>query len=133
MPDAADQILQEIDKEMDNLIDRIFELSQERLIDDGKVDTANLLKSGNISKRNFLDKEITYSAPYADSVEYGRLPGSMPPPDALINWVRRKLNVRSKNARNVAFAVALAIKRRGLEPTPYIRDSVHKVKKEYER
>ena len=115
-----DVVLEEIDKMMNDLIDRIFQLSQENLIDKGKVDTANLLKSGNI-QRKFLEKQITYSAPYADSIEFGRSPGQMPPVDALMKWVSRKLGVSDpKEARSVAWAVATAIKQRGIDPSPYI-------------
>lgn len=120
MAKPEDVVLEEINKYMDDLIDRIFQLSQENLVEDGKIDTGNLLKSGNI-QRKFLEKEITYSAPYAASIEFGRIPGFMPPVDALIKWVQRKLGISNpKEARSVAWAVATAIKQRGMDPSPFL-------------
>lgn len=120
MVKPEDVVLEEIDRVMDDFIDEVFKNSQELLIDQGKVDTSNLLKSGNIN-REFLKKEIIYSAPYADVIEFGRVPGTMPPVDPIIGWVRRKLGVRSEaQARSIAFAIARAIKARGQDPAPYI-------------
>lgn len=130
MAEAEDIVLQEIDKLMDDFTDRIFQISQEKLIQDGKIDTANLLKSGNIN-RKFLEKEIIYSAPYADIIEYGRQPGTMPPPAALEKWVRRKLGVADKDARRVAFLVARKIKQRGTDPSPYIEPAIAQARIEF--
>ncbi len=118
--------LDAMDEFMDNIVDEIFAKSQENLVRDGKVDTANLLKSGNVNRR-YLEKEIVYTAPHAEAVEFGRSPGIMPPPDALIKWCERKLGVNPKEAKNVAFAVALAIKQRGIEPSPYLRPAIEAV------
>lgn len=112
--------LELLNKELQDFVDEVFRLSQENLVSEGKVDTANLLKSGNVD-REFLKAKIRYSAPYADDVHFGRTPGSMPPTDALLKWVRRKLNVQDdKKARRVAFAVAMAIKQRGIQEFPYL-------------
>ena len=43
------KVLNEIDVKMDEIVDFIFTSSQERLVEDGKIDTANLLKSGNVT------------------------------------------------------------------------------------
>lgn len=118
--------LNELDKFMDNVIDEIFAKSQENLIRDGKVDTANLLKSGNVNRR-YLEKQIVYTAPHAEAVEFGRSPGIMPPPSALEKWCERKLGVNPKEAKSVAFAIALSIKERGIEPSPYLRPAFEAV------
>lgn len=131
MPKPEDVILKEIDKEMDKFIDKVFRLSQERLIDDGKVDTGTLVKTANINRR-FLDKEIVYPASYADHVEFGRLPGSAPPTSALQLWVQRKLGISSeKEARSISFAIARDIKQRGIQPLPYLRESIQRVRGEF--
>ena len=132
MPEPEDVILQEIDKELDTFIDTVFSRSQQRLIDEGKVDTANLLKSGNVT-RKFLEKQITYSAPYSDVIEYGRFPGSMPPPEALEKWVRRKLGVRNeKEVKRVAFTIAMAIKKRGMDGTFFLTQSLDQTELEFQ-
>lgn len=120
-----DVIEKEIDKIMNNYVDEVFRLSQEKLIEMNKVDTGSLLKTANIN-RAFLEKEIVYPAIHADIIEFGRVPGTMPPTDALISWVRRKLGIKNdKEARRIAFAIAMAIKQRGLEPTPYLQPSIN--------
>ena len=132
MAKPEDVILEEIDKVLDDFIDRVFQLSQENLIRDGKADTGLLLKSGNIN-RSFLDKEIVYTAPHAEPIEYGRTPGTMPPYHVLIGWVRRKLKIHDiKEARSVAFAVAMAIKQRGMDQSPFLRPAIEQGIVEYD-
>jgi hypothetical protein len=50
---------------------------------------------------------------YAMAVETGRKPGTAPPADRLLLWVRRKLKVSEADAKGVAYVVARAIGRRG--------------------
>lgn len=131
MNEPEDVVLQEVDKLLNDFTDRVFALSQENLISDGKIDTGTLFKTANV-KREFLDKEIIYPALYADFVEYGREPGTMPPPEALYNWVRRKLGVTNEaEIRSVAFAIAQAIKDRGIQPSQFLRKAIDKAKSEF--
>ena len=131
MVNPEDVILKELDKIMNDFADRILQLSQERLIDDGKIDTGNLLKTANIN-RKFLEKEVIYPAPYADSVEFGRHPGTMPSTDRLEGWVRSKLGIKNKKeARRVAFNIARAIKRRGIMPSPYLEPAIAQARAEF--
>lgn len=127
-----DEVLSEIDKLMDDVVDKAFQYTQENLLDDNKVDTGTLLQTGNVN-RNFLYKQIVYPASYADVVNYGRNPGSLPPPvEALLPWVKRKLNVRdAKEAKSVAFAISKAISQRGIQPTFFIDNAVNQVVSEY--
>lgn len=124
-------VLQELDRQLDNFIDAIFLKAQEKLISSGKVDTGVMVKTANI-EREFLKKTIVYPAKYADYVHFGRLPGSMPPVKPLERWVRRKLQVDEKEARRVAFAIAMAIKERGIMPFPFLQESVNEVIMEQE-
>ena len=131
MPKPEDVIIKEFDKQMDAYIDRVFQLSQEKLIEDGKVDTGNLLQSGNVN-RKLLDKEIVYATPYADVIEFGRLPGTMPPVQALVKWIQRKLGIKNKKqAKKVAWAIAMAIKNRGMDASPYITPSFKQANQEF--
>lgn len=69
--------------------------------------------------------EIRQSARTAGGAFYGRFVREgtrphMPPWMALLPWVRAKLApANEKEARSMAFMVALAIKRRGTKPNPY--------------
>lgn len=126
-------LLKEFDKLLDDFIDRTFQLSQENLIRDGKVDTGNLLKTGNVN-REFLNKKITYPAPYASDVEYGREAGRMPPVESLVKWVQRKVGVKNeKEARQVAWAIAKSIKARGIAASPFLRPALELAQQEYGR
>jgi len=127
---AERKFLDAVDELMDEIIDSIFADSQQNLVKDGKIDTANLLKSGNVN-RGYLKKEIVYTAPYAEAVEFGRSPGMMPPSDALEKWVIRKLGVDPKRAKSVAYAIALNIKERGIMPSPFIRPAFEKAEKDF--
>ena len=126
MAKPEDVVEEEILKFINNIADEIFAESQQNLVRDGKIDTGTLLKSGNINRLKD-GAEIVYIAPYADDVEFGRLPGSMPPSDRLEKWVRRKLGVDRSKSKGVAFAVARAIKERGIQPAPYLRPAADKV------
>lgn len=58
---------------------------------------------------------------YAPVVEYGRSAGAaMPPPDALLGWIRRKgIDVPP-------FVVARSIARKGTRPQPYLKPALDK-------
>ena len=58
---------------------------------------------------------VSIDVPYAANVELGRRPGArMPPPSALVGWVRRNLGLTGRAARSAAFAIARKIGRRGI-------------------
>ena len=81
-------ILKKVDEELNEIADFIFSKSQENIVEYGAIDEATLLKSGYVN-RQFLEKEIGYSAPYAGHVDFGTDP-HMPPVAPLIAWVKRK-------------------------------------------
>lgn len=116
----GDAILKAIDEKLDEIVDEVFADSQVIIVDKNIIDEGTLLKSGNI-QREFLSKTITYSVPYADVMEFGRLPGSMPPVDPIKDWVRRKgLATEEKDVNRIAWAVAKDIEKNGMEPRPYL-------------
>ncbi len=121
----------EINKIMNDYVDLVFQLSQENLVRDNKVDTANLLKSGNI-KRERLKKEIIYSAPYSEVPEFGRTSGKPMYSGWLEGWVKRKLGIRKPSEiKRVAFLIARAITKRGIEATPYLRPAIEQANSEF--
>lgn len=79
--------------------------------------------------RNSIDSEVTREGPlsivgtvgstmkdevYPEVMEFGRKPGSMPPPQALERWVRLKLGVPDGEVEGVAYVIARNIARRGI-------------------
>lgn len=125
-----EEFLKALDKRMDDFANRVFQLSQENLVNDEKIDTGNLLKTGNIN-REFLKKTIVYPANYADSVEYGRNAGTMPPVAPLQKWARRKLGLADKKADQVGWAIAMSIKNRGIMPSPYLQPAIMQARAEF--
>lgn len=132
MVKAKDQMLKIIDEYMDDFINSVFAKSQNNLVDDNKIDTGTLFKTANVN-REFLSKEIVYPASYAESVEFGRNPGSMPPVDPLVKWVRRKLGVRNlQEAQSIAWAISKSIKKRGIAPVRFLRNAIEATEAEFE-
>lgn len=138
-------ILERIDKEMDDFIDRVFFLSQENLVrlHDKQfksgvrkkvitTDTGNLKKTANVN-RQFLDKEIVYPAPYASDVEFGN-GGKNVKAESLVKWVRRKLFKGRGSERQIfktAEDIARGLKRRGQSADPYLLPAFEQAKTEF--
>lgn len=124
----SDDIIKAIDEKMDEIVDDIFAKSQSNIVDKKIIDEGTLLKSGNIN-RDLLSKQIVYSVPYADSIEFGRLPGSMPPVEPIKNWVRRKLRITDdKRVNSIAWAISQDIKINGTEPRPFLGPAIEAVR-----
>jgi hypothetical protein len=74
-----------------------------------------------------LEGRVFSSLPYAIAIDQGRTPGArMPPPDALVPWVRRVMNVGGDEdeVRAVAFAVARSIGRKGITARHFVEKGV---------
>ena len=115
-----------LDKAVAVISQKVFEESQRNIVSMGVTDTGFLLRSGLI-RRGPGGHVISYSAPYAWQVEKGRLPGSMPPVEALEKWVERKLRVPRKDVRKAAWGVAMKIKHYGTQPHPFVEEAILKV------
>jgi hypothetical protein len=131
MSNTVNELLQIIDEYLDDFADAVIEKASQNLVDMNKIDRGLLLKSGDVN-RAFLDKEIVFGVPYADAVEFGQEPGSMPPPQSLEKWIRRKLGVTNpKEIRQVSFAIAQKIKQKGIQPAPYLFPAAVTVEKDF--
>ncbi len=139
-------IAKEIDKKMDDFVDRIFQLSQENLtirhpkvFKDGSMkdvittDTGTLLKMGRVEKR-FLNKTVAYPAPYAADVEFGN-DGVPVNPKELETWVRRKLfknkPAKDSTVERVARNIAKSLGERGQSQDPFLRPAISQAIKEF--
>lgn len=67
---------------------------------------------------------------YPQVMEYGRAPGTMPPPDALLRWVHLKIRPGLEMEQSVAFRIARKIKQRGIKGNFFMRDGLEKSKKQ---
>lgn len=82
----------------------------------GAVDTGRLRSSIRTEFfQSKLSAEIGTDVGYGTSIEFGRRPGSMPPPEALRRWARRVLG-----NEKAAYPVARAIGRRGTPARPFL-------------
>jgi len=83
---------------------------------------ANSIQAGDPYKTG-RGWEIEYGTPaeYAEPIEYGRRPGSMPPVAAIAEWVLSKPSFGvsdEKEALRIAYPIARAIARRGYKDHP---------------
>jgi len=124
-PDSFDEAVNE---KMDEIADDIFANSQRNIVDFKIVDEGTLLKTANIN-RYFLHKEIVYQVPYADEIEFGRLPGSQPPLEPIKDWVRRKqIATEEKDINRIAWAIVKDIKENGKTPRPFLSPAIEQVR-----
>lgn len=52
----------------------------------------------------------------------------MPNVKDIEKWAIRKLGIKPKRAKGVAYAIAKKIKEKGTQPRPYLRDSINEAK-----
>ena len=119
------EILDKIDNYLDKLIDDFHNEVIKNIIDMKIVNTGNLLRSVNI-ERNYLSKELIIDTPYVRVIEFGRMPGSMPPVDRIKEWVlQKKFTNNEKEAKRIAWAISIDIKNNGLRPRPFFKKSIN--------
>ena len=70
---------------------------------------------------------------YPAVMEFGRRPGSMPPPGALVRWVHLRLRVPEEEAGRVAFLVARKIGKRGIPGKFFMKRGWQKSRPRVER
>lgn len=73
-------------------------------------------------KPPYIEGAVGTPISYGLPVETGRAPGKMPPVDAIEYWVKRKGITEQGQERQVAFAIARAIGRRGTRGAYMFRD-----------
>ena len=81
---------------------------------EGAVNTGEFLRGWKWMAISY-GARVMNDRPYSSVIEYGRRPGSKPPPPAPIQrWLQRRLGMDEKEAQSVAWLVARAIGYRGL-------------------
>lgn len=97
--------------------------------------TANLISGvfSELQRGPVLSEVISVHGPaaqYAAAVELGARP-HMPPIDALVLWVQKKLHVSNeKQALSIAWALAKSIKKRGMQGDQMFEEAFEQLKEE---
>lgn len=96
---------------------KLQEALKSELSNMGHVDTGKLLSSikGSVDG----DTIVISMDEIGKWIEFGRLPGSMPPVEPLKEWAGRKLG-----DEDLGWAVAYKIKNEGIAPSPFIRKTL---------
>jgi len=142
MASPEEVVLGEVDKFMNEVADRIFQLSNENLVrphvkvfkskESKEVitsDTFNLAKTSNVNRR-FLEKDVVFPAPYAEDVEFGNA-GKVVKPEDLHKWVRRKLGIKKESEiKRISRNIAKSLAERGQSPDPYLQPAISQAKTE---
>ena len=76
---------------------------------------------------------VTFKAPHAPYVEYGRAPGKMPPVKLIKEWVEYKNIGDPKKTNNTAWAIAKKIKDKGIEEKPFLRNAIETLRNDVDR
>ena len=121
--EVREQLLTAIDERMDDMVDFMVGEMKDNLDRNGTTHTSDLRKSITANKK-LLEKEVVITAPYAEAIEFGRLPGSMPPVEPIQEWARLKLGLSRKQANNAGWAISKSILKNGTKPQPFIRPAI---------
>lgn len=110
--------------------------AQENLRRNHSVVTGLLRQSGRVQRVDDLNIDAGFfdtqnkQGGYALYVEYGRRAGKMPPPDMLMAYAYKKLQLKDWNAaRAIGWAMAVRIAREGTKPHPFFNPAVEKNKR----
>lgn len=125
------------------MAEHIFSVSQKNLVEKKWVvksakgdittqitDTGFLLQSGTV--KHLPDKSmIEFSAPYADDIEFGQIPGKIADVREIQRWAERKIGVSKQNSYHTALNIVKHIKLYGTQPRPFLRQAVYSVVETY--
>jgi hypothetical protein len=75
------------------------------------------------------DYNVIIDCPYASYIEYG-IPPTKAPVEKIIAWASIKWGLNERDARNVGWAVRKTIAQRGIEPKPFFRNALNRIKAE---
>ena len=101
-----------------------------RILDGNRTTDRGLLKNSiTIQKTPLGGRRIGTNTGYGFYVEFGRQPGKMPPVRFIEGWVRRKLGLKGKESKGVAFMIAKGIAQRGTKAQPFLRPSFERERK----
>lgn len=115
------------DKVSRRVAERIYEESQKNIEEMDIIASGHLKRSGFVGKLSDGVWVVKYYMPYSSFIEYGTEP-HMPPVEPLIEWAKIKLGMDEKEAKKVAWAIAMKIAKEGTKPRPFLRNAIDAVK-----
>lgn len=111
----------------------IQETAKTIVVESGHVDTGDLLNQIGDPELD-SDNELIFGynvisrSPHSIYVELGRAPGGkMPPHDAILAWVERKLGLTGREAESVTWAIKKDIQQFGIAPLYFMRQGAQSV------
>lgn len=116
-----------LDDTADAVLSNAQKLLREGEIQNSKAEIKNayykgdLTRSGFVAKDNENKRRVVFDTPYAVATEYGRLPGSHPPVDPLIEWAKYR---GFDDPVGSAWAIAKKMEKEGTPPRPFLAPSV---------
>lgn len=128
--------LETLPARLKHALDKAHEQSARETVNELRTQT---IQSGAIASFSFLRSiekvyerqgaiqawRIGSALPYAPFVNYGRKPGRRPPVDAIVKWLALKpVDTGGRDIRQVAFAIATAIGKRGVKPKLFFERTV---------
>lgn len=131
-------------KYFDNYFNQRLTTAMKKTVNTVEANVKPLTPVGVSSRlRNSIGSEVIVEAPgsiigrvgsslksekYPQVMEYGRKPGTMPPPSELLRWVHLKIRPEPWKEYNVALNIARKIKARGIKGKHFMRDGFKKSK-----
>ena len=111
---------------------------QDRLLDAGWKNTGEAINDITVEPQAEGSTSYTIGGDVIQLAisEFGRSPGSFPPPDAMGQWVHEQQSLPNKGDDefdNVVFLVSRAVAENGIEPIMGGRNTWHELEGEYER
>jgi hypothetical protein len=121
-------------KELKKGLEKFGELAakfmKETLSSKGKDATGNLMNNikVEVDSKNDVQDIIIEMPDYGQYVDSGRKPGGkFPPPPAIKNWIKDKpIRVRGISIDSAAYLIGKKISEKGIEPTPFIEQSIER-------
>jgi len=131
-----DRLYEAVDRAVARAAEKVRSDAIENL-DRNKTNNTGDLRKSIISSREGWDRyKVLVGELYGVFVEYGTKP-HFPPPSEIEKWVVRKLGVKGKEAKKLAWAISKHIAVYGTKPQPFWRPAIKSVpaylKEELER
>ena len=92
-----------------------------------KVDTGEMRKRIEMEYVDDLHILVEARAEHSAPVEFGRVPGIMPPVNVFEKWAKRH---GFENPASAKWAIAMSIKKRGIPPSPFMGPAFDDVSEE---
>jgi len=122
-----ERLYEAVDKAVARAAEKVRSEAIENLDRNKTNNTGDLRKSIITSKEGWAKYKVLVGELYGVFVEYGTKP-HFPPPSEIEKWVVRKLGVKGKEAKKLAWAISKHIAIHGTKEQPFWRPAVKKAR-----